>query len=233
MTSSVAFIFARGGSKGLPDKNILEIAGKPLIAWSILHAKSCTRIERLIVSTDSNEIAEIAREYGAEVPFMRPKELASDTASEIESWRHALRHLEEVDGAMPDHMVSLPATSPLRITDDIDRAIDRYLKGDVDLVIGITPANRNPFFNMVKFDEYDLVHVVNKGNRQILRRQDAPTVFDITTIVYVTNSNYVMNCSTLFSGNVGAIEIPQERSIDIDTAYDFKIASFLMTDLSS
>jgi N-acylneuraminate cytidylyltransferase len=228
MKKHTAFVFARGGSKGLPDKNILEIGGAPLIAWSIKHAKSCSRIERVIVSTDSEKIKEIALEYGAEVPFMRPAELANDTASELDAWRHAIRELERIDGTYPEVMISLPATSPLRIPSDIDRAIARFDDGDVDVVIGVTPAHRNPYFNMVNFDSNSHVHIVGNRNGGIERRQDAPEVFDITTVVYVVNSEYILKNKSLFLGRVGAIQIPQERSIDIDTQHDFEIAKYLL-----
>lgn len=228
LTMHTAFIFARGGSKGIPDKNILEIGGKPLVAWSISHAKSCTRIGRVIVSTDSERIKEIALNHGAEVPFMRPCELASDTASELDSWRHAIKEMARIDGVCPEIIISLPATSPLRIPNDIDRALDRYNKGDVDVVIGITPAHRNPYFNMVNFDNNGHVHIVGNQFGEVKRRQDAPEVFDITTVVYVANSQYILNCESLFEGSVGAVQIPQERSIDIDTPYDFEIAKFMM-----
>ena len=228
MKRHTAFVFARGGSKGLPNKNILEIGGVPLIAWSIKHAKSCSSIERVIVSTDSEKIKEIALEYGAEVPFMRPVELASDTASELDAWRHAIKELERIDGRCPEIIISLPATSPLRIPSDIDRALERYSEGDVDVVIGVTPAHRNPYFNMVKFDSNCRVHIVGNQFGGIERRQDAPDVFDVTTVVYIANVEYLLNCTSLFSGNVGAIQIPQDRSIDIDTLYDFEIAKFMM-----
>jgi N-acylneuraminate cytidylyltransferase len=224
-----AIIFARGGSKGLPNKNILEIRGMPLIAWSISHAKSCSRINRVIVSTDSAKIKDIALDHGAEVPFMRPKDLASDTASELDAWRHAINELERIDGACPEIIISLPATSPLRIPSDIDRALDRYNEGDVDVVIGVTPAHRNPYFNMVNFDNNGHVHIVGNQVGGVERRQDAPEVFDITTIVYVANAKYILNCPSLFAGSVGAIQIPQERSIDIDTPYDFEVAKFMMS----
>jgi CMP-N-acetylneuraminic acid synthetase len=229
MKKHTAFVFARGGSKGLPDKNILEFGGAPLIAWSIKHAKSCSRIERVIVSTDSEKIKEIALEYGADVPFMRPAELATDTASELDAWRHAIRELERIDGDYPEIIISLPATSPLRITSDIDRALERYSEGDVDVVIGVTPAHRNPYFNMVNFDANRHVHIVGKQISGIERRQDAPEVFDITTVVYIANSDYVLNGTSLFTGRVGAIHIPQERSIDIDTPYDFAIAKLMLS----
>jgi N-acylneuraminate cytidylyltransferase len=228
MKKHTAFVFARGGSKGLPDKNILEIGGVPLIAWSIKHAKSCPSIERVIVSTDSEKIKTVALEYGADVPFMRPAELATDTASELSAWRHAIKELERIDGAYPEIIISLPATSPLRITSDIDRALERYGEGDVDVVIGVTPAHRNPFFNIVNFDDNRHVHIVGNQISGIQRRQDAPEVFDITTVVYIANSNYVLNNDSLFNGRVGAVHIPQDRSIDIDTLYDFEIAKMML-----
>jgi len=230
MKKHTAFIFARGGSKGLPDKNILEIGGAPLIAWSIKHAKSCSSIERvIIVSTDSEKIKTVALEYGADVPFMRPAELATDTASELDAWRHAIKELERIDGHYPEIIISLPATSPLRISSDIDRALERYSEGDVDVVIGVTPAHRNPYFNMVNFDNNRQVHIVGNQIGEIQRRQDAPEVFDITTVVYIANSNHVLNSASLFSGRVGAIHIPQERSLDIDTPYDFAIAKLMLS----
>lgn len=229
MKKHTAFIFARGGSKGLPDKNILEIGGAPLIAWSIKHAKLCSSIEKVIVSTDSEKIKSVALEYGADVPFMRPAELATDTASEIDAWRHAIKELERIDGAYPEIIISLPATSPLRIPSDIDRALERFSEGDVDVVIGVTPAHRNPYFNMVNFDNNRHVHIVGNQISGIERRQDAPEVFDITTVVYIANSSYVLNSASLFTGRVGAIHIPQERSIDIDTPYDFAIAKLMLS----
>ena len=226
--SKIAFIFARSGSKGLPGKNTRILGGIPLIAHSIKQAKEVKRIDRVIVSTDSAKIKEIAVDHGAEVPFMRPKELASDTASELDAWRHAIKELERMDGACPEIIISLPATSPLRIPSDIDRALDRYNEGDVDVVIGVTPAHRNPYFNMVNFDNNGHVHIVGNQVGGVERRQDAPEVFDITTVVYVANAKYILNCTSLFAGSVGAIQIPQERSIDIDTPYDFEVAKFMM-----
>jgi len=121
-----AFIFARGGSKGLPNKNLRFLAGKPLIGWSIDVAKKVSCINRIIVSTDSHEIAEVAVSYGAEVPFIRPAELATDASSEWLSWRHALDYLTKQEGDLPDIMLSLPATAPLRSVDDVDKCINAY-----------------------------------------------------------------------------------------------------------
>ena len=140
---AVAFIFARGGSIGLPGKNIRPLGGKPLIGWSIEHALVVKRIERVIVSTDSEDIAAVAREYGAEVPFIRPAELARDDSPEWFAWRHALNYLRETTGALPEVMLSVPATAPLRLPLDIENCLDEYEKGDADVVITITDAHRS------------------------------------------------------------------------------------------
>jgi len=225
---ATAFIFARGGSKGLPNKNICLLAGRPLIAWSIEHARSVRRIERVIVSTDSNEIAEIALEFGAEVPFMRPIELAQDHSPEWQSWRHALSYLKESEGGLPEVMVSVPATSPLRSSEDIESCLDYYSKGESDIVITVAEAHRNPYFNMVKVDEDGVVSLVNPPATPITRRQDAPRVYDMTTVCYVARPEFILTHDSIFQGRVGSVVVPLERSIDIDTAYDFKIAEALL-----
>lgn len=223
-----AFIFARGGSKGLPGKNIKLLAGKPLIAWSIEQALAVSRIKQVIVSTDSFEIAAVARAYGAIVPFLRPLELARDDSPEWLSWRHALFYLQDQDGAFPDSMISLPATAPLRTVADIDRCIDEYEKGVFDIVVTVTEAHRSPYFNMVKFNLDKTVSLVIPPPSNISRRQDVPLVFDMTTVAYVANSKFVMLQDGIFSGRVGVVEIPKERAIDIDTIYDFRLAEFML-----
>lgn len=228
--SMTAFIFARGGSKGLPGKNIRPFAGKPLIGWAVQQALEVKRIGRVIVSTDSLEIAEIARAYGAEVPFMRPEVLASDRAPEMHAWRHALEFLLESERVMPEPFISVPATSPLRLPEDIDACIDEYERSGADVVIAVTQAHRSPWFNMVKREPSGDIRLVNddgKGGR-IARRQDAPEVFDITTVAYVARPEYVLANDNLFSGRVSAAVMPVERTADIDTLLDFELAEFLM-----
>jgi len=223
----VAFIFARGGSKGLPNKNILKIGGVPMVAIAIKHALSVNRISRVIVSTDSDEIAKIAIDYGAEVPFRRPKELALDDSKEWLAWQHALNYLQEKEGGMPEAMVSVPVTAPLRIPLDIERCLDEYEKGGADFVITVTHADRSPYFNMVKKNPDGTVSLVIPDNLSVSRRQDSPSVFDMTTVAYVANSAFVMTNESLFNGRVKAVCIPKERAIDIDTEYDFAIAKYL------
>lgn len=223
-----AFIFARGGSKGLPGKNIRPLGGKPLIAWSIEHALAVKRIERVIVSTDSEEIATVARAYGAAVPFIRPAELARDDSPEWLAWRHALNYLLDTDGALPEIMVSVPATAPLRLPIDIENCLDEYEKGDADMVITVTDAHRNPYFNMVKVNADGTVGLVIPPQSAIARRQDTPMIYDMTTVAYVARSKFVMTHNATFEGRVRAVHVPPERALDIDTLLDFQIAECLL-----
>jgi N-acylneuraminate cytidylyltransferase len=225
---AIAFIFARGGSKGLPGKNIRLLGGKPLIAWSIEHAFAVKRIERVIISTDSEEIAAVAREYGAEVPFIRPAELAGDGSPEWLAWRHALNYFRDSTGVFPEVMVSVPTTAPLRLPIDIENCLNEYEKGDVEMVITVTDAHRSPFFNMVKTNADGTVGLVNPPQSTLTRRQDAPVVYDMATVCYVVNPEFVMTHNSTFEGRVKAIHIPAERAVDIDTLLDFQIAESIL-----
>jgi CMP-N-acetylneuraminic acid synthetase len=227
--TAVAFIFARGGSKGLPGKNIRPLAGKPLIAWSIEHARAVKRIERVIVSTDSEEIAAVARDFGAEVPFMRPVELARDDSPEWLAWRHALTFLQETEGVLPDAMLSVPTTAPLRLPIDLENCLDEFSRGDADMVITVSEAHRNPWFNMVKQNPDGTVGLIIEPISGIARRQDAPAVFDMATVSYVARPQFVMQQMGTFTGRVRAIKVPVERAIDIDTLFDFELAEFLIS----
>lgn len=227
--SLTAFIFARGGSKGLPGKNVKSLAGKPLIGWAIEQALAVERIGRVVVSTDDAGIASVAQAYGAEVPFLRPSTFASDSASEWDAWRHALEMLRDSEGVLPDPFISVPATSPLRLPQDIEACLDLYEQGGADLVLAVTEPHRNPWFNMVRRQEDGTVVPVNNADGAVVRRQDAPIVQDVTTIAYVADPRFVLQNRGVFAGRVCAAEVPVERAIDIDTLYDFEIADFLMT----
>lgn len=224
---ATAFIFARGGSKGLPGKNIRPLGGKPLLAWSIEHALAVKRIERVIVSTDAEEIAAVARKYGAEVPFIRPSELARDDSPEWLAWRHALDYLG-ANGALPEAMVSVPTTAPLRLALDIENCLDEYEKGDADIVITVTDARRSPYFNMVKTNADGTVGLIISPQSTTARRQDAPVVYDMATVAYVARPAFVMTHSATFEGRVRAVHVPAARAIDIDTLLDFQIAECLL-----
>lgn len=224
-----AFIFARGGSKGLPGKNVKPLNGVPLIAWSIITAKNVSRINRIIVSTDDEEIARIAIEYGAEVPFIRPDSLAKDDSPELLAWQHALEFLGKEENYKPDIMISLPATSPLRSVDDVDKCIDLYLKEPIDGVITVSEANRNPYFNMVEIDINGYSKIICRSRGSISRRQDAPNVYDMNTVCFVVNPSFVFKGINLTSGNIKCVIIPKERSVDIDDLLDFKMAELLIS----
>ncbi len=226
--NAIAVIFARGGSKGLPGKNIRLLEDKPLIAWSIEQAFKIQRISRVMVSTDSEEIAEIARQYGAEVPFIRPAELAKDDSPEWLAWRHMLDYLFEEIGAFPEAMVVLPTTAPLRLSIDINNCLDEFEKGSAETIITVTDAHRNPYFNMVKKNKDGTVKIVNSLNFKISRRQDAPVVYDMATVCYVVKPEFVITNNAVFEGRVKAIHVPPERAIDIDTLLDFQITEGLL-----
>jgi len=224
--SIVAFVFARGGSKGLPRKNIKQLAGKPLIAHSIEAALQSSYVSRVVVSTDDEEIAQVAREYGADVPFLRPADLASDNSPEWLSWQHALEFLQS-EGQMPDVFLSVPTTAPLRAVSDLDDCVELLLKGEHDIVITASEAARNPYFNMVKVVN-GRAELAVKPAMTVSRRQDAPQFYDVATVAYAARSSFILNHKTLFEGRVGVVIIPAERTLDIDTLLDFKIADFLM-----
>jgi CMP-N-acetylneuraminic acid synthetase len=222
-----AFIFARGGSKGLEGKNLKSFAGKPLIAWTIEQALRNSRVNRIIVSTDSPEIARISTSFGAEVPFMRPAELATDESPELESWKHALRYLSEVEGRLPEIFLSLPCTSPLRNQNDINSNLDCLIERQGDLAITVTPSSRNPYFNMVKVESDRTVSLAIASETNPFRRQDAPILHDITTIAYSARPNYILKTDSLLSGKVCASFIERDRAVDIDTEMDFEFAELL------
>jgi CMP-N-acetylneuraminic acid synthetase len=223
--SIVAFIFARGGSKGLPRKNLQLLAGKPLIVHAIETGLALARVAKTIVSTDDPDIAAVAERAGATVPFLRPAELASDSAPEWLAWQHAIRATRAL-GDNVDVFVSLPPTSPLRTPADVDCAIDLKLQSDADIVITVRESERNPYFNMVHADADGRIRLAIEG--QFYRRQDAPPIYDITTVAYVASADFILSGTRMFDGKVRAVEIPRERALDIDTAYEMLIAEALL-----
>lgn len=218
-----AFIFARGGSKGLPGKNIKLLGGTPLIGHSIRLAQKINSVKKVFVSTDCDQIAKVAEEFSAEV-IRRPDELASDTASEWLAWQHAINELRS-RGERFDVFLSLPATSPLRAKEDVERCIAE-LDEFTDMVVTVTPAARSPYFNMLVRDEHGRSEVMLR-NDNIGRRQDAPVAYDMTTVAYVSRPDFILNSEGLFSGSVKSVVVPKERAVDIDDGFDFMVAEAL------
>ncbi len=225
MKKIYSFIFARGGSKGLPNKNIRKLVNKSLLAHSISIAKSTSRVSKVFVSTESEKISKIAQECGANV-IPRPSELAEDESPEWIAWQHAVEWVESKFGQF-DTFLSLPCTSPLRIVEDVDKCLDA-LDNESDMIITMTEANRSPWFNMVSENTKKYVNVILNDSKQIYCRQKAPVVFDMTTVAYVSRPDFIINNNSIWDGRVRGVIIPKERSIDIDDAFDFKVANYLM-----
>ena len=223
------FVFARGGSKGIKNKNIRIVAGKPLIHYAVEAALKSSYIDRLFVSTDDKIIAQTALDAGAEVPFLRPAELASDTSPEWLSWQHVVKTLTDA-GERFDIFVSIPTTSPLRVVEDIDNCIKKLIEDDhADGVITVCKAARHPSFNMVVTDDKGFATIAVPDKRKATRRQDASIMYDITTVAYAVRPEYILKADSLLEGSIKTAVIPRERSLDIDTEFDLKVADLIIT----
>jgi CMP-N-acetylneuraminic acid synthetase len=195
-------IGARGGSKGVAGKNIRPLLGKPLIAWSIEQALACPDITRVVVSTDSPAIAEVAVAHGALVPFMRPDALA-------------------------DLFVDLDCTSPLRDVADISQAIAQFKTAHMDAVFSVCEARKNPYFNMLEVVDGSQ-RICKQLPKPIVRRQDAPKVFEHVASIYVLSPAYLRSGTGLLSGRTQGYDIGVDKSLDIDSEFDFELVEYLM-----
>jgi len=217
-------ICARGGSKGLKNKNILPLKGKPLIAHSINQGLRTKKIKKILVSTDSVKISKVAKKYGAHIPFLRPKKLSNDNSSEWKVWQHLVKFLEK-NKDLPDIIISIPTTSPLRKINDLSISIDKFIKNkNSDILITITESRRNPYFNMVKINQKNFLEIVNFSKKKLFNRQQAPKTYDVCTVAYVTTPNYILNSTHIFQGNVDYHEVKKDTAIDIDDRFDYEIA---------
>jgi len=226
----VAAICARGGSKGVVKKNLRILAGKPLIAHTIEQALDCGVFSRVVVSTDDPEIAAVAREFGAEAPFLRPAELARDDSPKWPVFRHLIESLEKMYGLKIDILADLDTGTPLRNYSDIQGSVNALTESDADVVITAYSAERNPYFNMVEQDG-DYVKIVKSAGGVITRRQDAPAVYSLTPSVFAMRRDFIMRSSHWSEGRVKIYEVPRERAIDIDSNFDFLLVEFLMQNL--
>jgi len=217
---------ARQGSKGLPGKNIKTMLGKPLIAYTLEAAQASQFIDRVVVSTDSEEIAGIARHFQADVPFLRPASLATDQCGTIAVLLHAIQWLETQENCSFDILVLLQVTSPLRTTKDIDSCITQLIKQKAHNIFSVTPSTKNPYFSMVELDDHGKVSLVKKGD--FISRQSSPQVFDINGAVYAWWINILKEKKSLFCEKTILYPMPKEHSIDIDDETDFQIAEMLL-----
>lgn len=212
----LALIPARGGSKGLPGKNILPVAGRPLLAWSVDAARAARSVDRVVLSSDDDAIMAAARACGCEVPFVRPASLASDTATTIDVVMHAL-------DALPgyDLIVLLQPTSPLRTAADIDAACERLASSGAPACVSVSPVDQNPYWMYHLGDNQNLVPIVETPPG-VTRRQDLPAVYALNGAVYVADTAWLRRTRTFVTRETVAHPMPAERSIDIDTNADFE-----------
>ena len=223
----LAIVPARGGSKRLPGKNIMDLAGKPLIAWTIEAALNSQYIDRVIVSTDDEEIASIGKRCGADVPFLRPQNLAVDDASSIDTVINVLEEIESIDKYY-EYVVLLQPTSPLRTSKHIDNAVELMQRSESYSIISMCEAEHPPQWSGTLSDDHNLCEFLDYSiiNR---RSQELDKYYRVNGAIYLCDSDKIMQEKTFFtSGKCKAFIMEQEMSVDIDTKMDFDIAGFLI-----
>ena len=209
-------------------KNVRVLHGKPLVQYTLDCVQRSTQVDRFVVSTDSDEIAGIVRGLGYDVPYRRPAELASDAAAKIDAIRHVTEFVERTDGFFPDIVVDLDIGVPLRDPSDVDRAIAALWQDDaMEAVVTAYRSERSPYFNMVEQQPDGYYAVVRRVTPPLVRRQDAPVVYSLTPAVFGWKRDK-MHLKHLYEGRWGIVEMPAERSIDIDTEFEFQLVDRLM-----
>lgn len=231
MNDVVAIIPARGGSKGIPRKNLVEIAGGPLIVHSINHALTAQRVDRVIVSTDDEEIAEVARKAGAEVPFLRPKELAEDLVLDLPVFQHALNFLLDRENYQPELVVHLRPTAPLRKPGWIDTAIDQLLKvPEADSLRSVSKPNQHPY-RVFSIDQAGYLDPIMKHEHPmpyLLRRQDLPDLYYYNCVIDVTRPSTIFGKVSMTGDRILPFIMDPEEVVDIDTRMDLALARLMM-----
>jgi N-acylneuraminate cytidylyltransferase len=220
----LALIPARGGSKGLPRKNILEVAGKPLIAWSIDAAKQSRYVDHIVLSSEDREIIEVAKKWGCDVPFVRPEHLATDESPTMDVVLHAMQHLPDYD-----LLVLLQATSPLRIAADIDACIEICARDKIKTCVSVTEAEKSPYW-MYFVSETGVMQAVMGDEKTPQRRQDAPPVFILNGAVYVAHYDWLLQHKVFVNSKTIAYPMPKIRSLDIDTKADLILLNSILNE---
>lgn len=220
----LGLIPARGGSKGIKDKNIVDLCGKPLISYTIDAAKKSKYIDDVVISTDSEKIAKVANEYGAEVPFLRPESLATDTAKTIDAVISAIEMLQEM-GRTYDILVLLQPTQPLRTSYDIDEALEKFLQNEEKGLVSICQANESPLLVRSLNENGEMKKLLEISST--CRRQDMPTFYKINGCIYINSISSIDN-ELSFNDNPIPYIMPKERSIDIDEMEDLILAEYYL-----
>ena len=235
MTEKILCVIgARGGSQGVPGKNIMPMQGKPLIAWTIERALSLGDIlSDIVVSTDDPAIARVALDLGAKVPFVRPAQLASSTAGKFQVWKHALKASEDSFHRSYDVFLDMDCTNPLLEAEDLRRFLDAFREarrsGSTDGMFTVCAAHRSPYFNLVEEDELGFLHLSKSlSSGPVVRRQASPRAWDIVAGFYIFTTSYIHRAETLLEGAIKPFEVPREKSFDIDDAFDVEIVSWIL-----
>lgn len=225
----ICTICARGGSKGIKNKNILPLAGKPLIAYSLEQAKATGLFAAVAVSSDSDDILAVAKAHGADLVIKRPDEMAQDTSGKLPAIQHAARAVEEFLGFAADIVCDLDATAPLRIVEDIVGSIRLLEDTGCSNVLSACPARKTPYFNMLELTEDGYARFSKPLPKTVVRRQDAPAVYEANASIYVWWRDALLNSDTVLMEKTRLFMMPEERSLDIDKPLDFDIVEFLMS----
>lgn len=218
----LAIIPARGGSKGVPRKNIKLLAGKPLIAWTIEEAKKSKYIDRLVLSSEDEEIIAVAKSYGCEVPFVRPMELAQDDTPGIDPVLHALDQLPGYD-----IVVLLQPTSPLRTVQDIDEGLDFFEKHQANSCVSVSEVSKSPYW-MYKLDDHSVLQRLLEKDQMITRRQDLPKIYVPNGALYITKVDYLVKYKLFYARDTLGYLMSRKRSLDIDDEIDFIVCETLL-----
>ncbi len=226
--SLICTMCARGGSKGVAGKNGRLLLGRPLLAWSIEQAKQTGLFSTIAFSSDCDMLIEIALHFGADIAVKRPDEMATDTAAKLPAIRHCLEQAMLRTGEHPDIFVDLDVTSPLRLASDILGAVNLLRDSGARSVITGAPARRSPYFNLVEERADGTVGLSKVADPPIVRRQDSPRCFDMNASIYVWNVASFLSDPRVFYPNTRLFEMPEERSIDIDSEIDFTLVELLL-----
>lgn len=229
LADCLGLVTARAGSKGVPGKNVAPVAGRPLLAWTLAAARAAPGIDRLIVSTDGEEIAAVARRWGGEVPFLRPAALARDDTPGIDPVLHAVDWLAEHEGYRPELVLLLQPTSPLRTAADVEAALALRTAKGADAVVAVTPVAHHPYWTHRLAPDgqlHDFLTVDGVPDR----RQDLPPAYAVNGALYLVRREVLLRERTLCPQRTFALVMPPERSLDVDTLWDLRLADLILRD---
>jgi CMP-N-acetylneuraminic acid synthetase len=220
---------ARGGSKAIPRKNLAVVANKPLIAWTVDVAMESDSLDRLVISTDDPEIAEIGKEFGAEAPFLRPAELATDTSTSMDVVLHVIEWFDVHENYRPDYILLLQPTSPLRTVTDIRQSIELLLAKQGDSLVSVCETHQHPLWMKGVNEEGRLVDLCQQSAVPA-RRQDLPAVFALNGAIYLALRTFLLSERIFISDRTYAYVMPENRSLDVDTPWDLHLADLILRD---